>query len=276
MRQRICSQIQTKQDSGTRTAAHRDPGMAALPRAGACAGHCPGLFSQALLTSRSGLWGFISSTAWPLLTSMTWESPSQATCSIFPRMKVTTPVVPQRRLWKKTHFHFKAFSSLTQGQNTLKLQHRAIPREEQAVLSLQLQLLTNSPSEPTWLNTKVPHDSPGMGPACQELGTAGAAPAAARHSWVLVTPRAQPGRQLSVGMAAASFRGAGSWEKQELTFLWDVKLWTPVGHGELCADSTVPLWKGRTDLQGNALRVLLELFTNTTGWDVPALSGPAA
>lgn len=99
--------------------------MAVLPQSWDLAGHCPGVFRQALLTSRSGLWGFISSTAWPLLTSMTWESPSQATCSIFPRMKVTTPVVPQRRLWKKIHFHFKAFSYLTQGQNTLKLQCRA-------------------------------------------------------------------------------------------------------------------------------------------------------
>lgn len=51
------------------------------------------------VTSLSGLCGFISSTTCPLRTRMTWESPSQATYSVRPRRKVTTPVVPQRRCW---------------------------------------------------------------------------------------------------------------------------------------------------------------------------------
>ena len=38
----------------------------------------------------------MSSTAWPFFTSMTCESPSQATYRVRPRRKVTTPVVPQR------------------------------------------------------------------------------------------------------------------------------------------------------------------------------------
>ncbi len=48
------------------------------------------------LTSLSGLCGFISSTGWPLFTIMTCESPSQATYSVRPFRKVTTPVEPQR------------------------------------------------------------------------------------------------------------------------------------------------------------------------------------
>ena len=53
---------------------------------------------QSIPTSLSGLCGFISSTAWPFLTSITWESPTQATCNMLPLIKVTTPVVPHLKL----------------------------------------------------------------------------------------------------------------------------------------------------------------------------------
>lgn len=123
---------------------------------------CPAYLEQAFLTSRSGLWGFISSTAWPLLTSITWESPSQATCSIFPRMKVTTPVVPHRRLWRMKRNapsfkearknHLKAFPSLTRGQTRCCSSGQPVPGQEQAVLSSRLRLFRNGPSGLTWLN----------------------------------------------------------------------------------------------------------------------------
>lgn len=72
------------------------------------------------------------------------------------------------------------------------------------------------------------------------LGLLWLPPATDRNTCVLVNPRTEPGQQVSVGTAAASLRGAGCCEKQELTFFWDVKLWTeshrwgPV-HGQLCA-----------------------------------------
>lgn len=116
--------------------------------------------AQALLTSRSGLWGFISSTAWPFLTSITWESPSQATCSIFPRMKVTTPVVPQRRLWivrKKPQAQFWISKqeppesiSLLEDRTHWYSTMQPAPREEQAVLSTAM--FSSSPSRPQPLN----------------------------------------------------------------------------------------------------------------------------
>lgn len=57
-----------------------------------------------MLTSLSGLWGSMRVTTCPFLTSIAWESPSQATVSSWPQIRAATPVVPLRRRCQ-THKH---------------------------------------------------------------------------------------------------------------------------------------------------------------------------
>lgn len=52
------------------------------------------VWMEGALTCRSGLCGSISFTTCPCCTRITWESPSQATCRVFPAMSAHTPVVP--------------------------------------------------------------------------------------------------------------------------------------------------------------------------------------